>query len=232
MAKKQKTYELVVRQREVIGKKSKRLSAQGALPGVVYGHQVEPIPVEIDQKEMERVYLHAGGNTLIDLKLGESGKAQKVFIHDIQLHPTTHRPRHVDFLVVNLREEITTMVPLVLVGEAPAVKANEGMLLHTLDQLQIRALPSNILPVVEVDISGLEQLDDAIHVSDLEIPENVHLLTSPEELIAKISALRVEPVEEVEAEEAAEAEAARPKRANELRQFTQRGCLAGQPLCF
>jgi large subunit ribosomal protein L25 len=207
MATQQKTYELVVQHRELLGKKSKALRRQGALPGVVYGHGIDPMPVQVDQKELERVFLRTGSNALVDLKVGDGAKAQKVFIYEVKRDPVTHNPQHVDFMVVNLREEVTTSVPLVLVGESPAVKANEGMLMHPIDHVQIRALPTSIPPFIEADISGLENVDDSILVSDLTIPEDVTLLSSGDDLVAKITALRVEEVEEVEAAEEGEEEA-------------------------
>ena len=208
MANEQKTYELAVQPRAVTGKKSKRLRRQGLIPGVLYGHNVNSQSVQIPLREFERVYLRAGSNTLVDLRVGEDGGPRKVFIHEVHRDPVSHTLAHVDFLAVNLREEMTASVVLTLVGEAPAATRNDGMLLQTLEHVQVRALPSDLPPVLEVDISGLEEVDQAVHVSDLIIPDNVTLLTPGEEVIAKIAALRVEPVEEEEAEEAAEEEAA------------------------
>jgi large subunit ribosomal protein L25 len=171
---------------------------------------VTAFPVQTDQKEFEHVYLRAGSNGLVDLKVGEKDQARKVFVHTVQRNPITHVIEHVDFLAVNLSEETTTTVPLVLTGEPPAVRLGEGMLLQQLDHLQIRALPSDIPALIEVDISGLEEVDQAIHVSDIQVPGNVHVLNGEDELVAKIAALRVAEVAEVEeaeegAEEAAEA---------------------------
>lgn len=207
MANDTKTYELTVMPREITGKASKQLRRDGMMPAVVYGHNVQGESVQVPLRDMERVYLRAGSNSLIDLRVS-GGAARKVFIHNIQRDPVTHTLIHADFMAVNLLEEITTTVHLVLVGESPIVDRNEGMLLHALELIQVRALPMDLPPVIEVDISGLDEVDQAIHVSDLTIPGNVTVLTSGEELVAKISALRVEEVEEVEegAEEGAEAE--------------------------
>jgi len=204
----QKTYELTVQPRSILGKQTQQLRRQGTVPAVVYGHKIDPTPVAVDLKELERVYHRAGSNALVDLKIGDGGGAQKVFIHDVQRDPVTHHLRHVDFMVVNLLEEITTTVPLVVVGEAPAVKNGDGILFHPLDHLQVRALPTDIPQLFEVDISELDDLEKAIYISDLEVPDNVQVLNSPEEMIAKVTALRAEPEEEIEAEEAAEEEAA------------------------
>jgi len=202
------TYELVVEPREVTGKRVKRLRRQDLLPAVVYGYGVTAFPVQAAQKEFEHVYLRAGSNGLVDLKVGDKDQARKVFIHSVQRNPITHVIEHVDFVAVNLTEETTTTVPLVLTGEAPAVRLGEGMLLQQLDHLQIRALPSDIPALFEVDISGLDEVDKAIHVSDVQVPGTVHVLNSEDELVAKIAALRVAEVAEAEeAEEGAEAAA-------------------------
>ena len=187
------------------------------MPATLYGYGVEATPVQADQKEFERVYLRAGSNGLVDLKIeGDGAKASKVFIHEVQRHPITHAPQHVDFMVINLTEQITTTVPLVLVGEAPAVRLGEGLLNQQLDHVQIRALPTEIPPMIQVDISGLDEVDKGIYVSELRVPENVQLLTNEEELIVKIAALPVAEVEEVEeAEEAEGAEEGTPEAAEE-----------------
>lgn len=202
-----KTYELTVEPRTLLGKRTHQLRRQGIVPAVVYGHKIDPTPVAVDSKELERVYLRAGNNSIVDLHVGKDATAQKVFIHNVQRDPVKHLLSHVDFMVVNLLEEITTTVSIVLVGESPAVKAGDGILIHPMDHLQIRTLPTNVPQVLEVDISGLDEVDKALYVSDIEVPANVHVLSPEEELVAKVSALRAEPEEEVEAEEAAEEEA-------------------------
>ncbi|HYP41150.1 MAG TPA: 50S ribosomal protein L25, partial [Chloroflexia bacterium] len=208
MANEHKTYELIVEPRAIIGKKTKQLRRQQLLPAVVYGHNVEAQAVQVPLREMERVYLRAGSNGLVDLKVGQDSPPRKVFIHNIQRDPVTHNLRHIDFLEVNLREEMTATVQLVMIGESPAVDRKEGVLLQALDHVQVRALPADLPPVIEVDISGLEEVDQAIHVSDLTLPPNVAMVTHEEELVAKVTALRAEEVEEVEeAAEGAEAEA-------------------------
>jgi large subunit ribosomal protein L25 len=205
MATEHKTYELVVQPRENTGKVAKKMGRQDMVPGVVYGHSLDSESVQVSQRELERVYLRAGSTGLVDLKIGDGASARKVFIHKVQRDPVTHTLRHVDFMVINLREEMTVSVAIVLTGESPAVERNEGLLIHGLDHVQVRALPADLPPVLEVDISGLEAVDDTIHVSDLTIPENVTLLTSGEEMVAKITNLRAEEVVEEEAAEEAEA---------------------------
>ncbi|MEA2575627.1 MAG: large subunit ribosomal protein [Chloroflexia bacterium] len=192
-----KTYSLVVEPREQLKKASRKLNRQGLVPGVVYGHNVEAQTVQVPRREFDRVYLRAGSNSLVDLSVGEGAEARKVFIHDVQRNPQTHTIRHVDFLVVNLREEITSTVPLVHVGESPIVANNEGVLLSQLDHVLVRALPMDLPSLIEVDMTALDEIGKSIHVSDLTIPANVTLLTSPEEMVARVVEMQLE-VEEVE----------------------------------
>ncbi|MDQ3929022.1 MAG: 50S ribosomal protein L25, partial [Chloroflexota bacterium] len=199
-----KTYSLVVEPRSQQKKASRKLSREGLVPGVVYGHNVQAVPVQVPQREFDRVYLRAGSNTLVDLSVGEGAEARKVFIHDVQRDPSTHSVRHVDFMVVNLREEITSTVPLVHVGESPVVANNEGVLITQLDHVQVRALPMDLPSLIEVDLSALDEIGKSLHVSDLTIPGNVHLLTSPEEMVVRVAELQLEPEEVEEAPEEAE----------------------------
>ncbi len=207
MATEHKTYELVVQPREGTERGGKKLRRKELVPGVVYGHRVDSESVQVAQRELERVYLRAGSTGLVDLKIGDNATARKVFIHKVQRDPVTHALRHVDFMVINMREEMTVAVSIVLTGESPAVERGEGLLLQALEHVQVRALPGDLPPLLEVDVSKLVAVDDAIHVSDLDIPENVTLLTPGDEMVAKITNLPVEEVvEEPEAtEEAAEA---------------------------
>ena len=206
MANENKTHTLEVEPREVTRKANKQLRRNDILPGVVYGHNVQPANVQVSRREFESVYLRAGSSSLVDLKIGD-GTSRKVFIHEVQRSATSHLPTHVDFMVVNLEEDITVNVPLVLTGESPLVARNEGMLIQQTEHLAIRALPMNIPPVIEVDVSGLVELDQAIHTSDLGLPDNVQVLTPAEEMIVKVTEMPTMRVEEEEAAEAAEAAA-------------------------
>ncbi len=204
MVNEHKTYELAVESRTPEKQASRKMAHEGLVPGVVYGHNVPAESIQVTQRELDRVYLRSGSNSLVDLRIGGTS-ARKVFIHDVQRDPRTHNIRHVDFLVVNLREEITSTVPLTITGESPIVAANVGLLLTLLDHVQVRALPMDLPSVIEVDITGLDEIGKTIHVSDLDIPGNVTLLTPEDEAVAKVVDLPVaEVVEEPEAVEGAE----------------------------
>lgn len=203
MANDAKTYSVVAEPREVLGKASRQLRRQGLIPGVVYGHDIPSQSVQVSKKEFDHTYMRAGSNILVDLVVGEGGKPRKVFIHDVQRNPINHNVTHIDFMVVNLLEEMTVHVPIVLVGESPIVRNNEGLLQHQLEYITVKALPMDIPSRVEVDISGLTEMDQTIHVSDLELPEKVELLSNPDEQVAKITQMPVvvEEVKEVAEEE-------------------------------
>src|SRR6266566_8676527 len=107
MAKETKTFELVVEPRVITGKASRKVRRRGLIPGVVYGHKVESQSVQVRKKEFEHIYLRAGSTNLVDLTVGDGDKPHKVFIHEVQRTAVKHDLMHVDFLVVNLREEMT-----------------------------------------------------------------------------------------------------------------------------
>jgi len=203
MANETRTYELTAKPREITGKASRKVRRRGMIPGVVYGHNVKSQSVQVSKKEFEHVYMRAGSTTLVDLTVGDDNKSRKVFIHEVQRGAVHHDLRHVDFLVVNLLEEMIVSIPLALVGESPAVEKNEGLLLQQTEHILVKALPTNIPSSIEVDISGLDEVGKSIHVSDLPIPESVTLMTPSDELVVRINELS-----RAQAEEVAEAEAA------------------------
>jgi large subunit ribosomal protein L25 len=167
------------------------------VPGVVYGHRTEAEPVALDAAEFRRVYAKAGRTHLIDFVL-DGGRAQKVLIKEIQKHPRYEGPIHVDLFRIDLKEKLQIDVPIIIVGESPAVKRGDGDLLISLHSLRVECLPSDIPEGVEVDVSGLENIDDSVRVHELQFPEGVTLLTGGDEMIVKVQAHRVaeEPVAE------------------------------------
>src|SRR5450759_1998731 len=176
-----KTYEIVAEPREITGKASRVLRRQDLIPAVVYGPNMPTENLQVGTREFDAVYLRAGSNNLVDLKVGDGSNVRKVFIHEVQRNPLNHAVTHIDFVAVNLLEEMTINVPLVLVGEAPIVENHEGMLLFQIEHVTVRALPMNVPSLIEVDISGLTEIDQTIRVGDLPIPENVTLMTNPED---------------------------------------------------
>ena len=193
--------------RDIVGKHVARLRRAGQLPAVVYGHGVASTSVTIDAHDFELLRRKAGPNALVDLSV-DGKKADPVLIHDVQVHPVTHRPLHVDLFLVQMTVELTVDVPLVATGVSPAIENDGGTLLHAIESVRIRALPDHLPQSIEYSIESLVDFDTAIHVRDLTIPSDVTLLTEADEIVAKVQAPRVEVEEPTAAElEAAEGEA-------------------------
>jgi large subunit ribosomal protein L25 len=211
--------ELTLDAREAHGKANKRLRRDGLVPGIVYGKGQDSMPVQVEAKTFDTLYRAAGRTSVVKFRLPGAGRATSGFIKSIQRHPLTGRVLHVDYLLVNLKEEMEVDVPLVVIGEAPAVTELGGTLLQNLSTLRIKALPNDIPQQVEVNVSTLISMDVAIHVSDLSLNRDlVTVLADADTLVATVVPPRIEveeepvPVEgeelEGEAAEGAEGEAA------------------------
>ncbi|MDQ3447759.1 MAG: 50S ribosomal protein L25 [Chloroflexota bacterium] len=198
--------------RKTLGKKVALLRREGVLPAVVYGHGHDSEPIQIDAKGFAELRRHAGRNALVDLKVG-GGQARPVLLHAVQEHPVTRRALHADFLIVRMTEEMTVDVPVAMIGESVAIEKMGGTLLHLRDTVQVRALPADLPSSLELDISSLSSFDATLHVSDLQVPEKVVILTDGGEPLARVQAPRVEE-EPVAGEAAAEEEAAEGEAAD------------------
>lgn len=204
--------ELTLDAREAQGKANKRLRRAGIVPGVVYGKGEDSTNVQVDAKTFETLYRSAGRTSVIKFKLPGASRATSGFIKSVQRHPLSGAALHVDYLLVNLSVEMEVEVPLTFTGIAPAVEETGGTLLHNLSSVRVKALPNDIPHEISVDVSSLDSLDKAIHVTDLQVdPDKVQVLTDAETLIATVVPPKVEVEEEpipVEGEEAlAEGEA-------------------------
>jgi large subunit ribosomal protein L25 len=194
--------------REILGKHVASLRRAGQLPAVVYGRGVTSTSVTIDAHDFELLRRKTGPNALVDLSV-DGKKSDPVLIHDVQVHPVTHRPLHVDLFLVRMTEELTVDVPLVATGVSPAIENDGGTLLHAIESVRIRALPDHLPQSIEYSIESLVDFDTTIHVRDLTIPSDATLLTDADEIVAKVQAPRVEVEEPTAAEaEGAEGEAA------------------------
>lgn len=188
-----------------------QLRHQGLVPGVVYGHKVEPVALEVPAKDLARMMHLVGKSHLLQLKVAGERRQRPVLIKELQLNPRNSSAVHVDFFQVNLEEKLTVQVQIVLTGESPAVKLSAGELLHVVHTLEVSCLPDAIPGEISVDISGLREVDDAVRLSDITLPEGVELASAidPGEILVKIAQARVS-AEEPVAEAATEAGEAVP----------------------
>jgi large subunit ribosomal protein L25 len=189
--------------RQLLGKRSRRLYREGKLAAVVYGHNAQPTPLELDRLEFQKVFVKSGRTKLVDLVV-DGGKTEKVLVREIQTHPRKIGPIHVDFYQVNLQEKIQVEVPVHLVGESAAVKRGDADILQPLHAIRVECLPTDIPSAFEVDITPLEEIEAELRVSEVSVPKGVTVLDDPEELVVKIVHKREMKVEEeVPAAEAA-----------------------------
>ena len=179
---------------------TRRLRSQGKIPGVVYGHGSDPIPVAVGAREFQIAMSgEAGLNTLLSLEVGKG--SYLTLARDIQRHPFRNVVTHVDFQIVRRDEVISAEIPINLVGEAIEVHHGDGIVDQQLFTLAIKAKPSDIPPSVDIDISGLT-IGGSLHVSDITVPAGVELESDPEATVVAGQPPRVQITEEQEAEAA------------------------------
>ena len=178
---------LTAQKRTLLGRKVKKLRQDGLLPANVFGKNVSSKAVTVSTKEFLQTFAKAGETGLIDLEL--EGKKLPVLINNVTYDPVAGFPLHIDFHQVDLKQKVTARVPLEIVGEPPAVKDKLGVLLTNFDEIEVEALPQDLPEKIEVDVSSLKSIDEAVKISDLKISSEVKVLTDPELEIVKIAPL-------------------------------------------
>jgi large subunit ribosomal protein L25 len=187
----------------------RRLRREGKIPGVIYGHGTDPVPIAVVAREL-RVALNteAGANQLLSLDTG-SGTFLTI-AREMQRHPVAQTVTHIDFVIVRRDEVISADVPITLIGEALEVHHGDGLVEQQMFTLPIRALPGAIPTVLEVDITDLT-IGGQVRVSDIALPEGVSTDVEAETAVAIGQPPRVATAEEegaAEGEEGAAAESA------------------------
>lgn len=196
--------------RNVIGKQVGALRQAGKLPAVLYGHHVDSTPIVLDAHETTLTLSRLTSSSLVTISL--DGTEYPTLVRAKQRHPVKHHLLHLDFQALSLTEKTHVKVGIELTGTAPAVKAYGAILVTPLTELEVECLPQEIPERVVVDISGLSEIGDAIHVSDLNLPGEVEILTDPEEVIVSATAARAEEAAPAVEEEAAEPELVKSKK--------------------
>ncbi|MEK7103749.1 MAG: 50S ribosomal protein L25 [Patescibacteria group bacterium] len=203
------TITLTAQQRTITGKKLAVLRAQKLVPAVLYGHKVENKLLSVPVVAFDKTYEKAGESALVDLAI-DGGAPVKVLIHDVSRNPVKGFVEHVDFYQVNMKEKLETEIPLVFVGESKAVKELGGTLVKSIEELEVRCLPSDLVHEITVDISSLATFDDVIKVKDIVLPAGMEALDDGEEVLISVAepaseeelaALDEKPVEDVSAVE-------------------------------
>ena len=164
-AKKDSKLQLDAKKREVFGKKLKKVRIGGMLPGNIFGPDFKSQSITVDVKAFRRIYNTAKETGVVYIKTDD--KETPVLIRGVQKHPVTNLLLHVDFRKIDLSQKIETKVPVIVIGEAPAVTQKNGVLLTHLNDVTVEALPDQIPSKIEVDISGLIEIGSEIKVSGL-----------------------------------------------------------------
>jgi large subunit ribosomal protein L25 len=185
--------------RETIGKHVKALRREGLLPGVIYGPHIDPVVVNFDYHEANRLLASVTSSQLIIVDV--DGVQHATLIREKQRHPLLGTLQHVDFMAVSMTETLRADVRIETKGESPAVSDLGGVLVFGQEQIEVECLPGNLVDRVVVDISNLKEIGDAIYVKELNLPDTITILTDPSEMLVLVTMPAIEEVEEVIEEE-------------------------------
>jgi large subunit ribosomal protein L25 len=172
--------------REETGRKTEVLRAQGLVPAVVYGDNIEPMKLTVDRNQFVKMYNAAGESSLVSLKV-DGKDAIQVLIQDYQQDPLTDFVTHADFRAVDMNKPVEAVAKLEFVGESMAVKGLGGTLVKSLSHVTIKALPSKLVAALEVDLGQLAGFEDVIRAGTLATPEGVEVVSDPNATIASVA---------------------------------------------
>ncbi len=194
---------LEAQKRNLKGKKVKALRREGFLPGIIYGrlakNQIDPIAIQLDLHEASKTINKLTGSSLVRLIVDD--KEYPVVLREAQKDVIYGTLKHVDFMAVSLTEKLQTAVPIELIGQAPAEISMAAVVVTGISELEIECLPQDMPERIEVDATVLVDIDSAIYVKDLDLPDTYEVLTDPEELIAGVTYVTIEEEEEEEEED-------------------------------
>lgn len=207
---------LIAQERTILGKKVKKLRDDGLIPGHVFGKGLDTEHVAVSNKDFIKVYHQAGETGLVDLRIGDD-KIRPVLIREVQHDPIKGQILNIDFYQVNLKERVKVAVPIVLKGQEPeSVHMGETVVLQNISEIEVDALPTDLIENIEVDISVLKEIDDVITVGHLSFDRDkltVHL--DSEEVVVKLAPAVTEEMKALLEEQEAETEAALAEQAAE-----------------
>lgn len=153
---------------------SRRLRREGKVPAILYGGKGEPQSIQLDHNELgKQLKLEAFYSHILTINV--AGKSEQAVLKDLHRHPVRHTDiLHVDLQRVLADQLLRMRVPLHFLGEAvaPGVKTGGGKFEHLLNEVEVECLPANLPEYIEVDVSAME-LNDALHLSQLTLPEGV-----------------------------------------------------------
>lgn len=201
----QQDISLTLEPREALGKAVKQIRRDGQVPAVIHDHGKDSIHVMAPYVPMSKVYREAGKHHPINLTVG--GKKYLAIIRDADFEPRKNQLRHIVFNAIEQNKPVETEVPIVFEGDPEAEKVGL-MVLRQLDNVEVKALPKDLPDQVVINVAGLTEVGDKLHVSDIVVPAGVTILTEAEHPVAMVDEPRSLAAAQAEEDEAAAAEAA------------------------
>ncbi len=184
--------ELAVKTRELLGRRVKSLRREGFIPAELYGHNFTNRHLSVPAGEFSKVFKEAGESVIINLLI--DNEKIPVLIQEVIFNPINDAITHIDFYQINMDELITASVSLDFIGQSPAIKEKKGILVKSMHEIEVEALPVNLPSKIEVDISVVRDLGKSIYVKDLKVPSGAKFLVDESTVVATIA----EPVKEEE----------------------------------
>lgn len=181
--------------REAVGKnKVDKLREEKIVPGVIYQRGEETIHIQIDEKELNKIYLQAGTSNIVDIDV--DGEERMVLFKEVQKHPFKNRYVHVDFMGIKKGQKVTLNVPIVL-GGRDEIRVQPSVLSQVLDEVEIECLPSDIPSEAFVDVHDM-QIGDTITLEDLDLFQNdkVYVFGEADTVVASLQEPREETIDE------------------------------------
>jgi len=169
---------------------SRRLRGEDKVPGVLYGHGMQPVSLSVARRDLRSALSGpAGVNTIIDLSVG--GTTYPAIVKELQRHPVRRTVSHIDFQQISMTEEIVVSVPIHLSGNAKAVVAEGGLVDAAVDTIEVRTTPSSMPNEILVDITNMT-VNDVIHLRDITLPAGVTAVGDPDLVVVTVLTTRAE----------------------------------------
>jgi large subunit ribosomal protein L25 len=176
--------------RDVIGKKVRALRREGKLPGILYGHNFESMPISMDLREATKALMSASKSAIVTISV--DGTEHAALVREKQRNYILNTLKHVDFQVVSMKEKLRTKVAINLVGVSGAVKDLNGLIVTNLGQLEVECLPQYLPERIDVDLAKLARIGDGILVRDVVVDPNVAILDHADEMIVVVQLSKAE----------------------------------------
>jgi len=184
--------------RTVVGKKVKGLRRQNIVPGIIYGHNIEPTAVQFGDHELAGIISKAGTSTTLQVFVEGTPEPHFTIFRDVQYNPIKRNVVHVDLQALDITKTVRLPIALAFIGDAPAIELG-GVLLPLMNEIDVEALPLALVSTIQVDVSSITEIGQTILVKDLIIPEGITILHNPNDVVVQVTWIVEEVEEKVEA---------------------------------